>query len=375
MGERHLRIYNLNEITDSKLLYDKRLPSFMVYIVGIILILLTAFLFWSTKSVKTYVVKGQGLVTTETKSNIMAKVSGEISEVFIEEGKEVNEGDTLISLKPVESKLQLGQVDSQIDVINRRIELITRAERDATNGKNSFSKSDSDEAEFYNKLANIYTKRKEFVVDEEELKSKSATEDQINEYKKVQKIKDDGARYDGIIQFTNEKQQLNFEKSKLEAQKSSLDKATEEFNIVAPKSGKMHLNASLTKGMVLQAGNLIGTMTNNEEKLIVEALIPSNERPRIHVNDEVSLVVGGLNQAEYGTVKGKVSSIDEDATIDNQKGNVFFKVKVAPEKTYLSDKKGEKVNLTLGMVTETRVKYEKITYMKYFMKQIGIKFN
>ena len=360
MGERHLRIYNLNEITDSKLLYDKRLPSFMVYIVGIILILLTAFLFWSTKSVKTYVVKGQGLVTTETKSNIMAKVSGEISEVFIEEGKEVNEGDTLISLKPVESKLQLGQVDSQIDVINRRIELITRAERDATNGKNSFSKSDSDEAEFYNKLANIYTKRKEFVVDEEELKSKSATEDQINEYKKVQKIKDDGARYDGIIQFTNEKQQLNFEKSKLEAQKSSLDKATEEFNIVAPKSGKMHLNTPITKGMVLQAGNLIGTMTNNEEKLIVEALIPSNERPRIHVNDEVSLVVGGLNQAEYGTVKGKVSSIDEDATIDNQKGNVFFKVKVAPDKTYLSDKKGEKVNLTLGMVTETRVKYEKM---------------
>ena len=116
------------------------------------------------------------------------------------------------------------------------------------------------------------------------------------------------ARYEGIIQFTNEKQQLKFEKSKLEAQKSSLDKSTEKFKIVAPKSGKMHLNAPLTKGMVLQAGNLIGTMTNNEEKLIVEALIPSNERPRIHVNDEVSLVVGGLLQSEYGTISGKVIS-------------------------------------------------------------------
>ena len=27
------------------------------------------------------------------------------------------------------------------------------------------------------------------------------------------------------------------------------------------------------------------------------------------------------------------------------------------------------------MVTETRVKYEKITYMKYFLEQIGIKFD
>ena len=53
--------------------------------------------------------------------------------------------------------------------------------------------------------------------------------------------------------------------------------------------------------------------------------------------------------------------------------NAYFKVKIKPEETYLADKRGEKVNLTVGMVTETRVKYEKITYMKYFLEQIGIK--
>jgi membrane fusion protein, peptide pheromone/bacteriocin exporter len=40
----------------------------------------------------------------------------------------------------------------------------------------------------------------------------------------------------------------------------------------------------------------------------------------------------------------------------------------------LEDSKGERVNLTIGMVTEARVKYEKITYMKYFLEQLGIKF-
>ena len=124
--------------------------------------------------------------------------------------------------------------------------------------------------------------------------------------------------------------------------------------------------------MVLQRGSLLGSITNNEESLIVETILSSAERPRIHIDDEVAIAVGGLNQAEYGTIKGKVVSIDEDATIDNENGNVYFKVKIQPEKTYLVDKKGEKVNLTVGMITETRVKYEKITYMKYFLEQIGI---
>lgn len=86
-------------------------------------------------------------------------------------------------------------------------------------------------------------------------------------------------------------------------------------------------------------------------------------------------MVGGLLQSEYGTIPGKVISIDEDATIVNEKGSVYFKVKVKSDKTYLEDTKGEKVNLTIVMVTETRVKYEKITYMKYFLELIGVKFS
>lgn len=370
-----MKIYSINELTHSKILYDKNPPKFMMYIIIIVLALLVAFIVWSTKSVKTYIIKGQGIVTTDTKSNVMTKMSGEITDVFIEEGKDVNEGDTLISLNPLESNLQLGQIQAQIQVINNRITLLDRAEKDATNGRNTFNKNNSDEVEFYNKLANLNTKRKEFIVDKEEAKKQGATDEQIEKYEKSQKNKDDVTRYEGILQFTNKKKQLEFEKSKLEAQKKSLEEAAEEFKIVAPKSGKLHLNVPLNKGMVLQAGSLIGTLTNKEEKIIIESLIPSNERPRIHIGDEVSLAVLGLSQSEYGTIEGQVSSIDEDATIDNEKGNVFFKIKIEPQKTYLTDTKGEKVNLTLGMLTETRVKYEKITYMKYFLDQLGIKIN
>lgn len=370
-----MKVYNLNEITDSKILYDKKPPAFMNYIILIVTALIVAALIWANKSVKTYVVKGQGLVVSENKSHIMTKTSGEIKDVFISEGSEVKEGDVLFTTNGIESELQLEQINAQINSYSRRIELLSIAEENATNGTNYFDRYNEEESEFYNKLNAAYIARKEFYVDVQALKDQGYEEKQIEEFSKTQKNKSDEHYFKTISEFTNEKNQYELEASKLIVQKEALEKGKSQYEVVAQKNGVIHLNTPLTSGMVLQGGSLIGTITSKEEELIIETMLPSTDRPRIHVEDEVSLVIGGLLQSEYGTIPGKVISIDEDATIDNEKGNVFFKVKVKPDKTYLEDSKGEKVNLTLGMVAETRVKYEKITYMKYILELIGIKFS
>jgi len=303
----------------------------------------------------------------------MTKISGEIKEVLISEGIEVKEGDVLFTTNEIESDLQLSQINSQIEILNRRIELLRLAEENATNETNYFDMYNEEESEFYNKLAAAYIARREFVTDKEELKKQGYEEKQIEEYAKTQRNKYNEHYYKTISEFTNEKNQYELELSKLIAQKEALEKGKEQYQVIAQKSGVIHLNTPLTSGMVIQGGSLIGTIASKEEELTIETMLPSSDRPRIHVDDEVSLVVGGLLQSEYGTIPGKVISIDEDATIDSESGNAFFKVKVKPEKTYLEDSKGERVNLTLGMVTETRVKYEKITYMKYILELIGVK--
>lgn len=370
-----MKVYNLNEITDSKILYDRKPPAFMNYIILIVTALIIGALIWANKSVKTYMVKGQGLVVSENKSHIMTKGYGEVKDIFISEGTEIKEGDVLFTTNELESELQLQQINAQIDTFSSRIELLKKAEENATNGTNYFDIYSDEESEFYNKLTAAYMARKEFNVDKESLEKQGFTDKQIQEYVKTQKNKADEHYYKTISEFTNEKNQYKVELSKLMAQKGALEKGKDQYQVVAQKSGIVHLSTPLTTGMVIQGGTLIGTITSKEEELIVEAMLPSSDRPRIHVGDEVSLAVRGLLQSEYGTIPGKVISIDEDATIDNEKGNVFFKVKVKPDKTYLEDSKGEKVNLTLGMVTETRVKYEKITYMKYILELIGIKFS
>lgn len=370
-----MKVYNLNEITDSKIQYDKKPPAFMTYIILIVTALIIISLIWANKSVKTYMVKGQGLVVSDKKSHIMTKGAGEIKEVFIEEGSKVKVGDKLFTTNELETNLQLQQIIAQIEVYNNRIKLLNKAEKNAKEGTNSFDKYNDIESEFYNRLSAAYIARKEFDVNAKVLKDQGYDKYQIDEYIKTQKNKKDEHYFKTISEFTNEKKQYEVEVSKLKSQKEALEQSKEQYIVTAQNNGVVHLNTPLTTGMVIQGGSLIGTISSSEEELAIETMLSSVDRPRIHLGDEVSLAIAGLNQDEYGVISGRVVSIDEDATIDNEKGNIYFKVKVKPDKTYLEDSKGERVNLTIGMVTETRVKYEKITYMKYFLELIGIKFS
>ena len=181
------------------------------------------------------------------------------------------------------------------------------AEENATNGTNKFDPNNEEEIEFYNKLSAAYIARKEFEVNKENLKNQGYDDKQIEEYAKTQKNKLNEHYYKTISEFTTEKNQYELELSKLVYQKEALERGKEQYEVVAQKSGVIHLNTPLTSGMVLQGGSLIGTITSKEEELIIETMLPSSDRPRIHVGDEVALAVGGLLQSEYGTIPGKVT--------------------------------------------------------------------
>lgn len=369
----YLKVYNLNEITDSKIMYNKKPPKFMKYILLIVSLLIILSVVWAAKSIKTYIIKSKGIVVSENKSHIMTKGFGEIKKVCIKEGSVVKKGDLLFSINGVETDIQIEQISSQIKELNKRIDVLSRAERNAIDETNDFNINNENEREFYNKLKEAYLARKEFILDKEELKNQGYDDEQIKKYDESQKNKYREHYYKTISQFTNEKKQYESELFKLVSQKKALSKGKEEYKIIAKKDGIVHINTSITPGMVVQGGTLIGTITNKKDELIIENMVTANNRPRIQLGDEVDIVVEGLLQSEYGTLQGKVIEIDEDATIDDRNGSIYFKIKVKPNKTYLNDSKGKKINITKGMVTETRIKYEKITYMKYILDLIGFK--
>ena len=77
------------------------------------------------------------------------------------------------------------------------------------------------EIEFYNKLNSLQVKMKEFEVKkvtEDSLKQQNYNEEQIQDYKNKASNKMEQAKYEAILEFTNEKQ-LEIEVNKLESQK------------------------------------------------------------------------------------------------------------------------------------------------------------
>ena len=106
---------------------------------------------------------------------------------------------------------------------------------------------------------------------------------------------------------------------------------------------------------------------------IIDATISASDRSRIRVGNNVSILVLGLQQNVYGTLKGKVVEIDSDISISNDGKKSFFKIKIEPDSIVLNPKDGEMVELKNGMAVEARIIYDKITYFDYAMNAIGIK--
>ena len=87
-------VKKLEDLKDSRLLYEKTLPPFGYMIISSITLLLIAVVIWSLKTPKTYVIKSSGIVESVNKNYIMSSYTGEINEMYVEEGSYVEKGDT-----------------------------------------------------------------------------------------------------------------------------------------------------------------------------------------------------------------------------------------------------------------------------------------
>jgi len=126
----------------------------------------------------------------------------------------------------------------------------------------------------------------------------------------------------------------------------------------------------ILKGMYVQAGALVGSISGGDGDRVIEMYILSGDRSKIDIGQECRFTVDGLAQTEYGSLRGTVMDISSDAIA--QQGAIIFKVTIGFEDTHISDSKGGEVEIRNGMTVRAWVTYEKVTYFKYLMEQIGL---
>ncbi|MDE6664592.1 MAG: HlyD family efflux transporter periplasmic adaptor subunit [Ruminococcus sp.] len=359
-------------LRDSRLLYEKDVPPFGYMIVSIIAILWIAVVIWSIKTPKTYVVKSQGVVESSNKNYIMSAYTGEIKHMNISEGSFVETGDVLFTVKSTDLDLQEEQIFGQIDVYNENIRQLKKLEQSIMDGKNYFDIKLDGDRQYYNQYEAYMSQIEQNDIDTSTYKSYGYTDAQIKLELEKNNAKITEIYYSTLKSIDEGIMQYNNEIDKLMIQQSAIENGQLEYQITASTSGIVHMINEYKEGMVVQAANAIGSIANENDKYVVSAYLSVSDRPRVNIGDNVNIEVLGLTQNTYGNIRGKLVSIDNDISSNQNGDQTFFKATIEVETPYLISSKGNKVNISNGMSVEARIIYDELSYFDYFLESLGL---
>ena len=374
------QVRTLDDLRDSKVLYDKKLPAFGYILVALVALLLVGILIWSIFTPKVYIIKGSGVVESSNKNYIMPAYSGEIEEIYIENGDLVEEGDVLLSVKSTDLNLQQIQIEEKLEIYEKQLAQLKKLEKSIKEDTNYFDEKNLEDIQYYNQFEAYKSKVAQSSIDVSTYKQYGYTDQQIDAEIKKNQGKIDEIYYSTLSSVGQSIDSINAEKESLESQAQAIAEGKEEYQVKARTDGRVHMSTEYKKGMVVQAGNAVGSIAAENGQPTISAYISANDVTRAKVGNSVDIAVGGLIESQYGTISGTLVQIDSDVTTqqnnsqdgDSSQNAGYFKVEIVPDIDYLVSKSGRKYNLTNGTMVEARIKYDEITYFEYLLEALGL---
>lgn len=365
----------MEELKDSRLLFEKKLPAFGTMILVIITVALIGVLLWSMNAKKAYMIISQGTVTSETSNYVMPAYTGEIESCYMEEGKLVQTGDVLFTIKSTDYNLQEEQLLANKATYEKQIiksELLIKSIKDNIN---YFDASNPEDELYYSAYEAYKAQVAQNTFDGSMYRSYGYTEEQIeNELVKNQgKISE--IYYNAIQSAENMAKEAKLQIASLDAQLTAVDSGQEEYSVKAANTGVLHMLADYKTGMVVQTGSAVATITPENSEVTVEAYVGTADMARMEEGNKVQMAVDGLIQTVYGNITGTVNLIDSNITSmegENGQSNSVFKIRIKPDINYVVSKSGKKVNLSNGMTLEARITYDEVTYFNYILEKLGL---
>lgn len=219
---------SINDLKDSRLLYEKKLPAFGYIIIMIITALIIFVVIWSIKTPKVYMVNSSGVVNSENKNYVMSPFTGKITEIFISEGSTVEEGDVLFTVESTELNLQAEQLNGQKAIYEKQISQNEKLVMSIKYDKNYFNQSNADDSLYYSQFESYKSQVNQNTFNVSTYKNFGYTDEQIQVELEKNQNKISEIYYNAI---------QSAEKSVLDA-KSQLD-----GNVYVP-FGQVHTNLS-----------------------------------------------------------------------------------------------------------------------------------
>lgn len=371
-----IKVKTLEELKDSRIMFDKDLPPFGYILVSVMSILLVGIFVWSLFAHKAYTIKAEGVVTSSESNYVMPAYTGEIKESFMREGQLVSEGDVLFCVKSTDYDLQEEQLVNGKENYEKQIKQYDKLIQSIKEDTNLFNAGNSEDTLYYSTFESYKAQIAQSDVDATTYKAYGYTDEQIEaELAKAQGKKSE-IYYSTLQSVENSKKEISNQLESVNGQLAAVGNGKNEYEVKATSTGKLHMLSDYKKGMVVQTATPVATITPEQADTIIEAYVSTADMARMKEEDEVQIEVSGLSQTIYGNIAGVVQQIDSNVTtMERESGNVqMFKIRILPKSEYLVSRSGEKVNLANGMTVEARIVYDRLTYFDYLLEKMGVKY-
>lgn len=369
------QIKTMEQLKDSRLLFEKKLPAFGFMLLGIITMALIAIILWSTVAHKPYMIISQGTVTHSDSTYVMPAYTGEIEENYMEEGKLVQKGEVLFTIKSTDYNLQEEQLISTRETYEKQVEKSELLVKSIKDNKNYFDASNPEDELYYSTFEGYKSQIAQNSFDGSMYQAYGYSEEQIEKELEKNQGKLSEIYYSAIQSAENTIKEANAQISSIDAQLAAVGSGQESYSVKAGSTGVLHLMSDYKQGMVVQLGSAVATITPENAEIYVQAFVSTADMARIQEGDSVQLAVDGLIQSVYGNITGKVKNIDSNLTSmegENGQTNSVFKIIISPNSDYLVSKSGKKVDLSNGMTVEARITYDEVTYFQYVLEKLGL---
>lgn len=369
-------VKTLDELRDSRLLFEKVVPPFGYIITLVVLTLLIGVIVWSTHAPKIFEVISTGTVTNAEANYVMPAYTGTILDSVMEEGKIVAAGEKLFTIASNDYDLQAKQLEETRIVYEAKAAQYEKLVRSIQDNTNYFNAGSSGDILYYSTYEAYQAQVEQNGMDTSAYKQYGYSDEQIQQELEKNSAKISEIYHTAIQSAENSISECKMQIASIEAQLSALKSGQDNYIVTAPASGVLHMLADYKEGMVVQTGSAVATITPEQKGTLIETYVAAAEVSRIHMGDSVEMGVSGLMQSVYGTISGTVTQISSNATGQESgdgKNTPVFKVLIQPDALYVSNDNGDKVDLNNGMTVEARIQYKEVTYFDYVMQKIGFK--
>ncbi|QLB14508.1 hemolysin secretion protein D [Mannheimia granulomatis] len=373
---------------------EKHHKSFAVII--LFSIFLAVFVIWAYLSPLEEVTRGQGSVIPSSREQIVQSLDpGIIRDMKVKEGDIVEKDQILLTLDDTRSSAILRESEAKVQNLEA---IVSRLQAEAYGIALKFP--DDIAKEVKERELAAYNARRRAMQDSIAglSKSKALLDKEIaivqpmvkkGVMSEVELLRMQRQSSDIAQQITERKNKYAADASnELVQSESELAQARENMVMRADPVERSQIKAPLrgvvknirinTVGGVVQAGQDILEIVPLDDKLIVQAYISPKDVAFIRTGQDALIKVSAYDYSIYGGLEGKVILISPDTLQDERRPSElklnaeqsYYRVLVETSGSYITDKAGNKLDISPGMTATVDIKTGEKTIFQYLIKPI-----